>query len=615
MATESRTGFRLPWSLENRGAAGTVDEQVAPEPVDDASAEPTATPVLHALDGGMSAVDAESATVVATDEPEAEAAPEAASGDSPVAADEEPVTQADDAAVSDQSTDSEAAVSPSGATAASAPDRPARGGGAVPEAPAPAQSRAASSGDHRSNRLIAELTNAMRVAAEAARETTLSQYRAEGKAFVERVQAEASERVGDYKRQADADIASIRDWSKAEAARIREETERKIADRKSRLGTELDEHAARIEREVRRVEARIAGFEEDMSRFFEELLGEEDPSRFGALAASLPEPPTFESVLAEAEAAEDAEATAEIAAGERVETTGEAEATVDGGEVVAIATDAASDTDEPEQSAIASEGSTGEPGATEVSATEASETEAMTAPETEEPAAGAVESEAEADSALPADDGMAAVASAEGDPTEVEATQPTEPIAADVAPADADTTGAEPVAAEVGSFASTHDPRLAALGLTPDYAAAEAEAFVDATTDQDDDGSSDSGIPMIAEDALASRLNNLMPSRDDQGAWPASHAAPTTRTTQVVVVGLVSVASIASFKRHLARVEGVNSVGVSSGPDGEFVFAVSHVDTIDLREVVPALPGFKARVSSAGEGIVNVTAHDPESDS
>jgi hypothetical protein len=39
------------------------------------------------------------------------------------------------------------------------------------------------------------------------------------------------------------------------------------------------------------------------------------------------------------------------------------------------------------------------------------------------------------------------------------------------------------------------------------------------------------------------------------------------------------------------------------------------VDSIDLREVVPALPGFTARVSSAGDGIVNVTAHDPEADS
>ncbi len=79
-------------------------------------------------------------------------------------------------------------------------------------------------------------------------------------------------------------------------------------------------------------------------------------------------------------------------------------------------------------------------------------------------------------------------------------------------------------------------------------------------------------------------------------------------------MGLVSVASIASFKRHLARVSGVQSVGVSSGPDGEFVFTVVHGVDVALDEAVPALPGFQARVSSAGEGVVRVTAHDPESE-
>ena len=77
--------------------------------------------------------------------------------------------------------------------------------------------------------------------------------------------------------------------------------------------------------------------------------------------------------------------------------------------------------------------------------------------------------------------------------------------------------------------------------------------------------------------------------------------------------GLVSVASIASFKRHLGRVTGVQSVGVSSGPDGEFVFTVHHDDAVNLREVVPSLPGFRARVTNAADGVVSVAAHDPES--
>jgi hypothetical protein len=75
------------------------------------------------------------------------------------------------------------------------------------------------------------------------------------------------------------------------------------------------------------------------------------------------------------------------------------------------------------------------------------------------------------------------------------------------------------------------------------------------------------------------------------------------------------VASIASFKRHLARVTGVASVTVSSGPDGEFVFTANHVPNVSLRDVVPALPGFAARVTGVTEGTFTVSARDPESDS
>lgn len=84
--------------------------------------------------------------------------------------------------------------------------------------------------------------------------------------------------------------------------------------------------------------------------------------------------------------------------------------------------------------------------------------------------------------------------------------------------------------------------------------------------------------------------------------------------TQLVVVGLVSVASIASFKRHLGRVEGVSNVGVASGPDGEFLFTVSHRDGVSLRDAIQSLPGFQARITTESEGVLNVSAHDPESD-
>jgi hypothetical protein len=153
--------------------------------------------------------------------------------------------------------------------------------------------------------------------------------------------------------------------------------------------------------------------------------------------------------------------------------------------------------------------------------------------------------------------------------------------------------------------AAEADPRLAALAMSPDFATAEAEAAAAA-------GSAPAGeeIPTIADDALAARLAGLVGAQADE---PAPHAAEPT-STQVVVTGLVSVASIASFKRHLGRLPGVQGVGVSSGPDGEFVFAVRHTADVILRDAIPSLPAFQARVTAADPGTVQVIARDPESE-
>jgi hypothetical protein len=109
------------------------------------------------------------------------------------------------------------------------------------------------------------------------------------------------------------------------------------------------------------------------------------------------------------------------------------------------------------------------------------------------------------------------------------------------------------------------------------------------------------------EESYADRLASLLPPPpDENGVEP--------RTTQVVVAGLVSVASIASFKRHLARLPGVQTVAVASGPEGEFVFNVTHRADVSFKDAIPTMPGFAARVTSTGDGIVNVTARDPETE-
>ena len=135
------------------------------------------------------------------------------------------------------------------------------------------------------------------------------------------------------------------------------------------------------------------------------------------------------------------------------------------------------------------------------------------------------------------------------------------------------------------------------------FAAVQAAAEAATSIDRDSDE-----ITEIGDDDLAARLAGLVPAKAAK-----VHSSEAT-STQVVVVGLVSVASIASFKRHLGRVSGVQSVGVSSGPDGEFMFAVHHSADVVLRDAIPSLPSFQARITGTADGVLNVTAHDPESD-
>ena len=56
------------------------------------------------------------------------------------------------------------------------------------------------------------------------------------------------------------------------------------------------------------------------------------------------------------------------------------------------------------------------------------------------------------------------------------------------------------------------------------------------------------------------------------------------------------------------------AVAVASGPEGEFVFNVTHRADVSFRDAVPTMPGFAARVTSTGDGIVTVTARDPEAE-
>jgi hypothetical protein len=471
--------------------------------------------------------------------------------------------------------------------------------------PAPAVLRSPSG--RKPSKFLADLTRAMQAAAEESRALALSQLQAEAKTHIEQIHARSATEAADLRRDADDDVAAVREWSKAEIARIREETESRIGDRKARLETEIENHAAVIEHEIEGVQATVAGFESDMATFFERLLAEDDPTQFATMAERLPEPPSFSTVLIGTEPEPETGTAA-------ADTTGD------------WASDVVAEAEAPE--GIASS----EDGVTEAAAQADEPTVEATAPEAgtdsgaepdHQSANGYVSSELIGDSSLSelgsfeAGDGghgevdreaafaaiqAAAEAAASAEVT-ASAVAPAEPVA-DVADVATEINGSDSDDGDTVPEADLEiDPRMAALGLSPDYDAAEAEALASV------DASGDEEIPEIGDDALAARLAGLVPNREAKTADPAASS------TQVIVVGLVSVASIASFKRHLGRLPGVQSVGVSSGPEGEFVFAVNHAADVVLREAIPSLPSFQARVTGTSDGVVNVTAHDPESDS
>jgi hypothetical protein len=159
-------------------------------------------------------------------------------------------------------------------------------------------------GGRRDNPLVAGLVRAMREAARTARDETLEALRADAVARAEALRAESAEAENELKKTAETDIAAIKDWSRAELARVREETDARIAARRVQLTDETEAEAAAAETRLERLQAMVEAFESEMGAFFDQLLAEEDPARLAGLAERMPSPPSLEAAgLAAAAAA------------------------------------------------------------------------------------------------------------------------------------------------------------------------------------------------------------------------------------------------------------------------------------------------------------------------
>lgn len=276
--TEQRTGFRLPWTAEppaTNDAAASDDEAVGSVAEPQAETDPT----VDSTDESMIGEDTVRDTIVTHLASRAGwDAPDAAP-----AAVEAPAADVAPAAVEATAYSYEA------------------------EAPTPPKQRTV-------NPLVAGLVRAMLDAAETARQEAITGLADAAKARKDQIQVESTESEAEARRVTDSDIAEIREWSKAQMARIRGETDVRITDRKRQLEAEAGELSTLHQRRLDHVQHVVEAYEGEMDAFFQTLFTQDDPAQLAGLAQQLPEPPdlayegglddwTPESILAIAEAA------------------------------------------------------------------------------------------------------------------------------------------------------------------------------------------------------------------------------------------------------------------------------------------------------------------------
>lgn len=167
----------------------------------------------------------------------------------------------------------------------------------------------------------------------------------------------------------------------------------------------------------------------------------------------------------------------------------------------------------------------------------------------------------------------------------------------------------EPPALDVDAVDEPDPPMTASLLDPLGAAAAEAEAFADLDRT---DLAGDEGDASPADDTHDDRGRDVEVARRLETFTGPPTAVPEAITTRLTVVGLVSVASIAGFKRGLARASGVRSVTVASGPTGDFIFTVVHDPEAAVRSAVSALETFAPTITADADGVIAVTAVDPE---
>lgn len=255
---------RAVWPESDRQTVGPLAATNGPRPERDAEAEPLEAEVTDAVE------------------------PEATPEDGP-----EPASRGEEEVVPERSIEREPTPEPPAA--------------AAPRAEVPTAS------PRRDNPLVAGLVRAMRDAARTARDETIAALHADAAARADAIRAESTIAVTELKKVAEADVVSIKEWSRAELARVREETETRITARRTQLVAETEAAGLAAEDLLGRLDAAIEAFEIAMAAFFDGLLAEDDPARLAALAERMPAAPDLDAFPTPARHAATGEPAVEVA--------------------------------------------------------------------------------------------------------------------------------------------------------------------------------------------------------------------------------------------------------------------------------------------------------------
>ena len=139
---------------------------------------------------------------------------------------------------------------------------------------------------------LRSLVEAMRRVVEVSRDRTLAEMREAVESEAGQLDEARAAREAGMRERAEADIAAIGTWERAEVERIRAEALRKVQARGRQLDEELAQLAAATNAEHAALSARADAYEREVAAFMEGLDGIDDPSAFAAAARRMPVPPS-----------------------------------------------------------------------------------------------------------------------------------------------------------------------------------------------------------------------------------------------------------------------------------------------------------------------------------